>query len=115
MLSVPTLVSLFLLAVPKAVYASPCVAFDSGFNLYAFGLDGKDYNASTQASWSSGEPIAYILSCDTLWSQCACFAQNLLSHLLSCTPYMAFRAGIRIRHAHKLLLLHGHYTNANPA
>ncbi|KAI0372023.1 hypothetical protein BV20DRAFT_992346 [Pilatotrama ljubarskyi] len=54
MLSVPTLVSLLLLAVPKAVLASPCVAFDADFNLLAFGFNGKDWNAGQQDSWTSG-------------------------------------------------------------
>jgi hypothetical protein len=42
-----TLVSaalLFLGAVRTAA-ASSCVVFDSNMNLYAFGLNGKDYNA----------------------------------------------------------------------
>ncbi|KAI8986906.1 hypothetical protein BD414DRAFT_578157 [Trametes punicea] len=54
MFSVPTVVSLLLLAVPKAAFASPCVAFDSDFNLLAFGLNGKDWNAGQQDSWTSG-------------------------------------------------------------
>ncbi|KAI0646371.1 hypothetical protein C8Q79DRAFT_962275 [Trametes meyenii] len=54
MLSVPTLVSLLLLAVPNAVYASPCVSFDADFNLLAFGFNGKDWNAGQQDSWTSG-------------------------------------------------------------
>ena len=60
MFSIPTLVSLLLLAVPKAVYADPCVTFDVDFNLLAFGLNGKDWNAGQQDSWTSGEP--YLLS-----------------------------------------------------
>jgi hypothetical protein len=39
---------------PAAVHASSCVAFDSNWNLLAFGLDGKDWNASTQGTWASG-------------------------------------------------------------
>ncbi|KAI0336879.1 hypothetical protein GY45DRAFT_1332904 [Cubamyces sp. BRFM 1775] len=54
MFKVPTLVSLFLLAAPKAVFSSPCVAFDADFNLLAFGLDGKDWSAGQQDSWTSG-------------------------------------------------------------
>ncbi|KAI9063566.1 hypothetical protein FKP32DRAFT_1718525 [Trametes sanguinea] len=54
MFSVPTVVSLLLLAVSKAV-ASPCVAFDADFNLLAFGLNGKDWNAGQQDSWTSGD------------------------------------------------------------
>ncbi|KAI0711229.1 hypothetical protein C8Q76DRAFT_797549 [Earliella scabrosa] len=54
MFSIPTLVSLLLLAVPKAVYADPCVTFDVDFNLLAFGLNGKDWNAGQQDSWTSG-------------------------------------------------------------
>lgn len=55
MFSIPTLVSLFLLAMPSRVFASPCVTFDSNFNLLVFGLDGKDWNAGTQDSWPSSE------------------------------------------------------------
>jgi len=36
------------------VRASPCVAFDVNWNLLAFGLDGKDWNAGTQNTWASG-------------------------------------------------------------
>ncbi|KAL1943944.1 hypothetical protein VTO73DRAFT_3762 [Trametes versicolor] len=54
MLSLPTLVSLLLLAVPNAVLATPCVSFDADFNLLAFGFDGKDWNAGQQDSWTSG-------------------------------------------------------------
>ncbi|KAM5533881.1 hypothetical protein V8D89_012421 [Ganoderma adspersum] len=54
MFALPTLVSLFLLALPNAVYADPCVAFDADFNLLAFGLNGKDWNAGKQDSWTSG-------------------------------------------------------------
>jgi hypothetical protein len=47
-----TLVTLF--ASPVVVRASPCVAFDINWNLLAFGLDGKDWNAGTQDTWASG-------------------------------------------------------------
>ncbi|KAH8998098.1 hypothetical protein EDB92DRAFT_2111916 [Lactarius akahatsu] len=47
-----TLVALFVS--PAAVRASPCVAFDTTWNLLAFGLDGKDWNAGTQDTWASG-------------------------------------------------------------
>jgi hypothetical protein len=49
-----TLVSLLFLSVGSQVAASPCVAFDSNWNLYGFGFKGGDYNASTSSSWSSG-------------------------------------------------------------
>ena len=55
MFRVPTVVSLLLLALPKAVFSSPCVTFDASFNLLAFGLDGKDWNAGTQDTWTSGQ------------------------------------------------------------
>ncbi|KAH9924165.1 uncharacterized protein B0H18DRAFT_437599 [Fomitopsis serialis] len=54
MFRLPTLVSLFALAATKVAQASPCVSFDASFNLLVFGLDGKDWNAGTQGSWSSG-------------------------------------------------------------
>jgi len=47
-----TLVTLFVS--PLLVRASPCVAFDVSWNLLAFGLDGKDWNAATQDTWASG-------------------------------------------------------------
>lgn len=51
-----TLVSLLLplFTSLSRVAASPCIAMDTSFNLLVFGVDGKDYNASTQASWTSG-------------------------------------------------------------
>lgn len=59
MLRLPTLVSLLFLAIPQ-VLSSPCVVFDANFNLYAFGLDGKDWNAGTQDSWGSGKCVNYV-------------------------------------------------------
>ncbi|KAJ4485440.1 hypothetical protein J3R30DRAFT_3283206 [Lentinula aciculospora] len=49
-----TLVSLLFFSVTSRVAASPCVAFDASWNLYAFGFNGKDYNAGTSDSWASG-------------------------------------------------------------
>jgi len=54
MFQLPTLVSLLFLAASQVVLSSPCVSFDSSFNLLVFGLDGKDWNAGPQASWTSG-------------------------------------------------------------
>ncbi|KAI0076535.1 hypothetical protein K474DRAFT_1684789 [Panus rudis PR-1116 ss-1] len=54
MFRLPTVVSLLLLALPKLAVSSPCVTFDANFNLLVFGLDGKDWNAGTQDSWTSG-------------------------------------------------------------
>lgn len=49
------LVSLFLLALSQSpVRASPCIAFDVDFNLFAFGLNSKDWNIGTQDVWTSG-------------------------------------------------------------
>ena len=50
----PLLTFVALFVSPVAVRASPCVAFDTNWNLLAFGLDGKDYNAGTQDTWASG-------------------------------------------------------------
>ena len=61
MFRVPTVVSLLLLALPKAVFSSPCVTFDASFNLLAFGLDGKDWNAGTQDTWTSGQFFSFSL------------------------------------------------------
>jgi hypothetical protein len=54
-----TLVTLF--ASPVVVRASPCVAFDINWNLLAFGLDGKDWNAGTQDTWASGTYLRSLL------------------------------------------------------
>lgn len=37
------------------VNASPCVAMDSDSNLLVFGLNGKDFNAGTQDTWTGSE------------------------------------------------------------
>jgi hypothetical protein len=49
-----TTVSLLLLFFSKIAFASQCIAFDSNFNLLAFNLGGKDWNAGTQDTWASG-------------------------------------------------------------
>lgn len=48
----PTLVSLFFIS-SATVRASPCITFDANWNLLAFNLNGKDWNAGTQDTWSS--------------------------------------------------------------
>jgi len=48
-----TLVALFSAILPVA-RAGSCIAFDANWNLLAFGLNGKDYNAGTSDSWASG-------------------------------------------------------------
>ncbi|KAI0088824.1 hypothetical protein BDY19DRAFT_890542 [Irpex rosettiformis] len=52
MFSSLTLVSLLSLAYPAI--ASPAACFNAKFELLAFGLGGKDWNAGTQDSWASG-------------------------------------------------------------
>lgn len=54
MAPIPTLVSLFLLAFATVALSSPCVTFDADFNLLVFGLNGKDWNAGSQDTWTSG-------------------------------------------------------------
>ena len=50
-----SLVLLSTLSFPYIVAAnSGCVAFDIYWNLLAFGFNGKDYNAGTQDTWTSG-------------------------------------------------------------
>lgn len=56
-----TIATLFA-AGPVAVRASACVAFDINWNLLAFGLDGKDWDASTQDQWGSGMSRFYAFS-----------------------------------------------------
>jgi hypothetical protein len=48
--------SLFILSAT----ASPCVVFDSNFNLYAFGLGGKDFALGTQDTWTSMSPLSLL-------------------------------------------------------
>jgi hypothetical protein len=55
MIRLLTLVALYLLSVSQTIVASPCIAFDSNWNLFAFGLNGKDYNAGTQDKWSGSK------------------------------------------------------------
>jgi hypothetical protein len=50
-----TTAALFFLGAVRTARASPCVAMDANFNLYAFGLNGKDWNAGTQDSWGSSQ------------------------------------------------------------
>lgn len=57
-----TLVSLLFLSVASQVAASPCVAFDADWNLYAFGFNGNDYNASSSSSWASGTATSVTTS-----------------------------------------------------
>jgi len=47
-----TLVALLFFSVSETIVASPCIAFDSNWNLYGFGLNGKDYNAAAQDKWT---------------------------------------------------------------
>ena len=55
MLTVVSLLSLLsLVSTNVLVAARPCLASDVNWNLYAFGFDGKDYNAGTKDSWGSG-------------------------------------------------------------
>ena len=56
MLRLSAFVSLLLLTLSQfSVRASPCLTFDAGFNLLAFGLSGKDWNAGTQDGWTTGQ------------------------------------------------------------
>lgn len=55
MLTTVSLLSLLsLFSTNLLVEARPCLASDINWNLLAFGFDGKDYNAGTIDSWSSG-------------------------------------------------------------
>jgi hypothetical protein len=49
----PTIVALYFFS-STAVRGSPCVTFDAKWNLLAFGLDGKDWNAGLQNTWATG-------------------------------------------------------------
>jgi hypothetical protein len=49
-----TAAALFLFAAGPAS-ASPCVAMDADFNLYAFGLNSKDWNAGAQTQWGTSK------------------------------------------------------------
>ncbi|KAJ6466920.1 hypothetical protein C8R45DRAFT_480503 [Mycena sanguinolenta] len=54
-----TLLSLF--AAPTAL-ASSCIAFDTNWDLLAFGFNGKDYNVGTSDQWASGKPTEITAS-----------------------------------------------------
>ncbi|KZO98460.1 hypothetical protein CALVIDRAFT_561921 [Calocera viscosa TUFC12733] len=57
------MLSLFLsLLAPAAVLATPCVEFDSNFNLYVFGLNGKDVGLGAQSTWASPTATALATS-----------------------------------------------------
>jgi hypothetical protein len=49
----PTIVALYFFS-STVVRGSPCVTFDVTWNLLAFGLDGKDWNAGPQNTWANG-------------------------------------------------------------
>lgn len=56
------LASLLLYALSQSpVRASPCLAFDADFNLYALGLGGKDWNAGTQDVWTTGQSFLFSI------------------------------------------------------
>jgi hypothetical protein len=38
-----------------SIASSSCIAFDASWNLLAFGFGGKDYDAGTQDTWTSGQ------------------------------------------------------------
>ncbi|KAJ6551441.1 hypothetical protein B0H19DRAFT_1157654 [Mycena capillaripes] len=50
------LVALFSLLTAPTALAGSCIAFDTNWNLLAFGFNGKDYNAGTSDTWASGKP-----------------------------------------------------------
>ena len=52
-----TLFSAILLSLSEVALATsnPCIVLDWDFNLYAFGLNGKDYNATGKNAWTSSE------------------------------------------------------------
>jgi hypothetical protein len=66
-----TLVALFLLSVSQTVLSSPCIAFDASWNLFAFGLNGKDYNAATQDKWTGSKLHLWPRSTSLTNSACA--------------------------------------------
>lgn len=48
-------VALLSLTLSRGVDATACIAFDSNFELYAFGFGGKDFQIGTQDAWSSSK------------------------------------------------------------
>lgn len=61
MRSLSTLVTLLALTTPSVLAGSSCVAFDTAWNLLAFGFNGKDYNAGTSDTWASGMSLKQVL------------------------------------------------------
>lgn len=51
-----TLSAVAILLLPLVQAANSCVSVDANFNLLAFNLAGKDYNAGPKDQWSSGTP-----------------------------------------------------------
>lgn len=43
-------------------FSIPCINFDSDFNLFVFGVSGKDYSLGTQDQWSSGDYFNHLRS-----------------------------------------------------
>ncbi|KZT34087.1 hypothetical protein SISSUDRAFT_992301 [Sistotremastrum suecicum HHB10207 ss-3] len=44
----------------QQVHTSPCLAFDSDFNLLAFGFGGKDFNLGPQSTWNGNGAVTDI-------------------------------------------------------
>ena len=55
-----TLVALYFFSVAQTVLGSPCIAFDANWNLYALGLNGKDYNVATQDKWTGSKFLSVL-------------------------------------------------------
>lgn len=67
MVQILVLLSVVLLSFSEVALATsyPCIALDMDFNLFAFGLNGKDYNAGLQSTWKSGECDPEVFSVNT--------------------------------------------------
>ncbi|KZP12883.1 hypothetical protein FIBSPDRAFT_1049800 [Athelia psychrophila] len=59
-----TLLSVIILSFSEVALATsnPCLALNWDFDLFVFGLNGKDYNASSQSTWMSATPAKDITS-----------------------------------------------------
>lgn len=108
MLTVLSLFSLILVLVTPST-ASPCLAFDSNFVLYVFGLGGKDYSFGSQDTWNTDSET---LSSHTLFT---CLQLRLsdvsggkftdITSSNSARPYVLLRLASSIENSQKIVHL----------
>lgn len=107
-----TLVSLLLFSLSSQVAASPCVAFDANWNLYAFGFNGKDFNAGTSDTWASGISLHLELWIYNLLLRCRnCIRRNCFRQTVS---FLSDRPTLRLISSGQTIRWHQHYLLSLP-